>query len=491
VTKRLILAVGLSIAVLFAFNLLFYRRVERQVIEQKEESPVLTRPQAPLLRPGIYPEMQTGEASKKEVIVETRFYKVVFSPHGAIKQWLLKEYKESRDSEEMVDLASGTDTGPCDFIYEVSSLSGEKGVSLSAKSLDVIVQKEIIFEEEKYFATLKFKIHNTSPVVKNVVLFQWGPGLDRTSDVRQIVFTSCCNERPVRYRAHKIKSSIQLKDVSWAGINSKYFAIVFFPQTKGQSLFIERKKEGPLLKCEIEEVPPGAVIPGELRIYALPKDYQKLKSEGYNLHQLVDFGTFGIIGKGIFYLLRLFYKLTKNYGVAIILISILIKIVLFPLSRKGIKSMQDMQRLQPQIEMLRQRFKHDQEAFTRETMELYKRMKINPMGGCLPILFQIPVFFALFVVLQNSIELRQAPFVLWIKDLSVADPYFVLPILMGITTFLQQKMAPSSSQTQGMNYFMSIFLTFIFLTFPAGLVLYWLVNNILSIGEQYLIKTMA
>ncbi|PIZ15809.1 protein translocase component YidC, partial [Candidatus Desantisbacteria bacterium CG_4_10_14_0_8_um_filter_39_17] len=176
----------------------------------------------------------------------------------------------------------------------------------------------------------------------------------------------------------------------------------------------------------------------------------------------------------------------------IILLSGLIKIVLFPLTRVSLKSMKKMQKIQPQIAMLRQRFKHDPQALNRETMELYKRMKINPMGGCLPMIFQLPIFFALFTVLRDAIELRHSPFIFWIRDLSSKDPYYVLPILMGVTTFIQQKMTATDQQQKPMmTYFMTIFLTVIFLNFPAGLVLYWLITNILSIGEQKLIAKIS
>jgi YidC/Oxa1 family membrane protein insertase len=178
-----------------------------------------------------------------------------------------------------------------------------------------------------------------------------------------------------------------------------------------------------------------------------------------------------------------------NYGVAIILLTVLVKLVFYPLSLKSMRSMKQMQALQPQLNALRAKLKPDPQRFQREQMELFRKHKVNPVGGCLPMVVQIPIFYALYLTLQYSVELQGAPFVLWISDLSKKDPYYVLPILMGISMLIQQRMTPTVGDPRQAQIMliMPVIFTFMFLEFPTGLVLYWLVNNLLSIAQQYAI----
>jgi YidC/Oxa1 family membrane protein insertase len=179
----------------------------------------------------------------------------------------------------------------------------------------------------------------------------------------------------------------------------------------------------------------------------------------------------------------------QNYGVAIILLTVLVKVVFYPLSLKSMRSMKQMQALQPKLNALRSKYKSDPQRFQREQMEIFKKEGVNPMGGCLPMVVQIPIFYALYLTLQYSVELQGAPFMLWITDLSKKDPYYVLPILMGISMLWQQKMTPTVGDPRQAQIMMimPVVFTFMFLEFPTGLVLYWLVNNVLTIGQQYLI----
>jgi YidC/Oxa1 family membrane protein insertase len=181
--------------------------------------------------------------------------------------------------------------------------------------------------------------------------------------------------------------------------------------------------------------------------------------------------------------LKLFYQISHNYGIAIIILTIIVRIPFIPLVNKGQQSMKKLQEIQPRMAEIKEKYKNDPQRMQREVMELYKKHKVNPMGGCLP----IPVFFALYKVLLISIELRGAPFMFWIHDLSAKDPSYILPIVMGITMVIQQKMTPSSMDPaqQKMMMIMPVVFTFMFLSFPSGLVLYWLVNNLLSIGQQF------
>jgi len=190
------------------------------------------------------------------------------------------------------------------------------------------------------------------------------------------------------------------------------------------------------------------------------------------------------------WLLKFFYNLIHNYGVAIILLTIVIKLILYPLTHKSFKSMKEMQKIQPKITALREKYKDNKEMLNKEIMTLYRTQKVNPLGGCLPMLLQIPVFFALYKVLLDSIELRHAPFIFWIQDLSAKDPYYITPILMGASMFIQQKMTPQvGDPTQAkLMLMLPIVFTFMFLNFPSGLVIYWLVNNLLSIAQQFYIN---
>jgi YidC/Oxa1 family membrane protein insertase len=224
------------------------------------------------------------------------------------------------------------------------------------------------------------------------------------------------------------------------------------------------------------------------------------------MEHVIDFGFFSIIARPLFWFLKWLYGLSHNYGVAIILLTIITRIPFFPLISKGQKSMKKLADIQPKMAEIREKYKNDPQKMQQEMMALYKTNKVSPMGGCLPMLLQMPVFFALYSTLSTAIELRQAPFMLWIKDLAQPDTLFghiphaipflggfalgPLPLLMGATSFVQQKMTPSTAdpKQQKIMMLMPIMFTFIFLNFSSGLVLYWLVNNILSIAQQFYIN---
>ena len=223
--------------------------------------------------------------------------------------------------------------------------------------------------------------------------------------------------------------------------------------------------------------------------YAGPKDQYRLEEISPYLDLSVDYGWLWWIAQPLFWLLNKIYGLVGNWGVAIILLTVLIKAAFFKLSATSYKSMANMRRVQPKMQDIREQFADDKQKQSQAMMELYRKEKINPMGGCLPILVQMPVFIALYWVLMESVELRHAPFMLWIEDLSVMDPYFVLPLLMGASMWFMQKLnppPPDPMQAKIMQW-MPVMFTFFFLWFPAGLVLYWVVNNLLSMAQQYVI----
>ncbi|MBZ0253894.1 MAG: membrane protein insertase YidC, partial [Candidatus Methylomirabilis sp.] len=285
----------------------------------------------------------------------------------------------------------------------------------------------------------------------------------------------------------------------WIGYGDKYFLGALAPEEADRDRVVGRIAQTPAGNVYASLVYPVAPIPaGESRAYRFaayvgPKEIDRLKDAGHGLEYALDHGWFGFISRPMLQLLKVFHGWTGNWGLAIILLTVLVKALFYPLTKKSYTSMKEMQKLQPHMQRIKEQFKDNKEAMNREMMELYRRHKVNPFAGCMPIVLQIPVFFGLYKALLNSIEIRHAPFYFWIHDLSVKDPFYVTPLIMGATMFLQQKMTPSTmdpAQQRIMNL-MPIFFTFLFLNFPAGLVIYWLVNNILSIAQQYAINKKA
>jgi YidC/Oxa1 family membrane protein insertase len=238
------------------------------------------------------------------------------------------------------------------------------------------------------------------------------------------------------------------------------------------------------------DIGPGETAEYAYTMFAGPKVFSKLRGYGVGLEAAIEFGVFKFMAKPFLAVLNQFQGYLKNYGLAIILFTFIIKVIFYPLTKHSLTSMKEMQKVAPQLKAIKERFKGDKERLNKETMGLYKKYKINPLSGCLPMVMQIPVFIALYEVLYVAIELRHAPLFFWITDLSAKDPYYITPLLMGGSMFLQQKMSPSSPDpTQAkMMMLMPVVFTFMFLSFPSGLVLYWLVNNILSVAQQYKIN---
>lgn len=279
----------------------------------------------------------------------------------------------------------------------------------------------------------------------------------------------------------------------WIAMIQHYFTGAWIPPAQAQNHFYSKALTDNRYVLGVM-TPPLHVAPGEsgsvaLGLFAGPKTQDRLKAAAPNLERTVDYGWLWLIAEPLFWLLRWIHGYVGNWGVAIIVLTLLIKLAFFHLSAASYKSMARMRKLQPRIMDLRDRFSGDKQKLNAAMMELYKKEKINPLGGCLPILVQIPVFIALYWVLLESVELRQAPFIGWIQDLSVHDPYFVLPIAMGVTMFAQQKLNPAPPDPMQARIMMALpfVFTFLFLFFPAGLVLYWFVNNLLSIAQQWVI----
>lgn len=284
--------------------------------------------------------------------------------------------------------------------------------------------------------------------------------------------------------------------VRWVALQDKYFLSVLIPSGSGAAAALVKKEGDKLVSAGVRFAPAaGEVAELSARLYAGPKEYDTLKVMNLGLEDTIDFGWFifgswsvvKAVAKPIFYVLRTINDVTHNFGVTIILLTVGIKLLFVPLQYKSYKSMKEMQLIQPKVLALQTKYKDDRDRLNRELIKLYRDHKVNPVGGCLPMVLQMPVFVALFNILYMTIDLRQAPFILWVTDLSVQDPYYVLPIIMGVSMVVQQKIMPTTMDpTQAkIMLLMPAFMTVLFVTFPAGLVLYWLTNNALTIAQQF------
>jgi len=278
----------------------------------------------------------------------------------------------------------------------------------------------------------------------------------------------------------------------WIGFSQHYFFSGWIPRGEGNNTFTARKNNsGQYLIGFVG--PQYSVAPGQsttlsAELWAGPKDQDRLEVIAPNLGQTIDYGKLWFVAYPIFWLLSHIYEWVGNFGVAIILLTVVIRLLFFPLSAKQYASQAKMKQLQPKIEQLKARYGDDKQKFVQAQMELWRKEKVNPFSGCLPVLLQMPVFLGIFWVLNESVELRQAPFILWYRDLSMMDSYFVLPLLLGGAYFLQQHMTPmptTDPMQAKMMKWMPVMFTAFFLWFPAGLVLYYLVNALLGILQQW------
>lgn len=280
----------------------------------------------------------------------------------------------------------------------------------------------------------------------------------------------------------------------WVAMLQHYFVAAWMPPATSHNIFYAKPQDGGRYAIgykttEAVKIAPGQEVDVQTTLYAGPKEHKRLLNQAEGMTLTVDYGFLTIIAAPLFWLLQYIHTWVGNWGWAIIILTVLIKLVFYPLSAASYKSMAHMRRMQPKMEAIKERYRDDKQKMQQAIMELYKTEKINPLGGCLPILVQIPVFIALYWVLLESVEMRQAPFALWIKDLSSADPYFVLPVLMGASMLVTQMLSPQMGDPLQRKIMMAlpVVFTVFFAFFPAGLVLYWVVQNLLSILQQWTI----
>ncbi|KTD57096.1 cytoplasmic insertase into membrane protein, Sec system [Legionella sainthelensi] len=388
--------------------------------------------------------------------------------------------------------------------YELAPNQKQLVVTLNGKSEDGLdVKKEFIFTKGSYLIDVDYKIANQGSHdwtgYMNTQLVRSSPKEDKSSVFHVGSYTGASYSEPGKHRYQKVSFSDMNKtnlDVDskggWVAMQQHYFLSAWIPDVNSTNKFYTRSVNNDYTIGAVSQ--PITLQPNQektvgSKLYVGPEITSTLKSIAPSLDLTVDYGILWFLSSLLFSLMKVINNVVGNWGWSIVLVTVLIKLAFYRLSAASYKSMAGMRKLQPKLQALRERYGDDKAKISQATMELYKQEKVNPLGGCLPIVIQIPVFIALYWVLLESVELRQAPFILWIKDLSDADPYHVLPLIMGATMLIQQKLnpAPPDPMQAKVMMFLPVLFTGLFWSFPAGLVLYWIVNNTLSILQQWYI----
>jgi YidC/Oxa1 family membrane protein insertase len=385
--------------------------------------------------------------------------------------------------------------------YRLAEGKDELKVPLVWKEGGVEVTKIYTFRRGEYLIDLDYEIHNLSGTPWSGQLYgQFKRG--RAGGGHQLTPTFTGGAVSTQDKPYEKISFDDMQDAplnissegGWAAMIQHYFLAAWLPDTEElnhyytKSLKNDRYAIG--LITPVVEIAGGASDRLGVQLFIGPKLQNLLEETAPSLELTVDYGWLTFLSKPLFWLMEFIHKWVGNWGWSIIIITIIIKGVFYKLSETSYRSMANLKKVTPRLQQLKERYGDDRQKLSQAMMELYRREKINPMGGCWPILIQIPVFIALYWVLLESVELRQAPFILWLVDLSSSDPYYVLPILMGISMWFQQKLnpAPIDPMQQKIMMALPVVFTAFFMFFPSGLVLYWVVNNVLSIGQQWLIN---
>jgi YidC/Oxa1 family membrane protein insertase len=546
--KRVLVAIVLSFLVLVLYQAVFFKKKPQPEIPAESITEIEKKPEqlpyvkeSPEAARGVQEKEESSEErlpqvissqAEEEITIDTSLYQATWSNRGGVlKSWKLKKHKnENKEDLELVSRLSSevkiypfslrTDDSSFDSLvnnslYQPSSLdlvlSGGRAGEIRFQFADergTRVEKILTFQDGKYDFDVQIDVWKYGQKVEPHVI--WGPGFGNPTpaDTRRRLAGggSGIAVYPPRKDDHlselKYKPANKWQDlvssnknvfyfIQWAAYEDNYFAALFLtPYQQASVAFLrEGPEENPYFLLSV--TPPQKVFIG-------PKEYDTLVEFGNEAKRLVKFGMFGFISEILLKASKYFHRLIPNWGLSIIIITILIKILFFPLTYTSMRSMSKMQELQPKIKAIRARYKKaktdmaQRRRMNEEVMKLYKEQGVNPAGGCLPMLIQIPVFFGFFRLLMVAIEFRQSPFILWITDLSARDPFYVTPILMGVTQFISQKMTPTSADpTQArMMLLMPVIFTILFINFPSGLVLYWLTNNILQIAQQYIMNRL-
>jgi YidC/Oxa1 family membrane protein insertase len=548
--KRVLLAIVLCLMVLVLWQKFFVPTrkpappTATPEIEKPTPSPVkpeaAQQPQLPVSQtPPPSPPILPPQVSYtgKDVVVETPLYRAVFTETGArLKSFVLKKFRETikknSPGKELVK-TSKIEELPLPFnflnnpvaalnlapyVADQTSLkvsSGEtRPLTFSYEAPGWLrITRQCVFYGDKYLIDLNIRVKNlssqaweNSPTLSLINLPISSSGGSRYSFQGPALYS---NNKLDEVKFKKIKGEMEVPGpIDWLAYTSQYFTMAVVPidlvPNHAQLEALDTAKqlvESTLIGPKIT-LQPGAEQEFRYKLYMGPKEESYLSAADPKLKYVINYGWFDVIAQPLLKCLKFSHRFTHNYGVDIIILTILIKILFWPLTHKSYVSMRQMKKLQPKMQQIREKYKDDKEKMNQEIMQMYRTYKVNPVGGCLPMLLQIPVFFALYRVLYSALAIRHAPFIWWINDLSAPDrlhvginiPYLggipVLTLLMGVSMFFQQKMSPTTGdpRQEKMMLMMPVVFTVFFVNFPSGLVLYWLVNNLLSIGQQYYIN---
>jgi YidC/Oxa1 family membrane protein insertase len=532
--KRAIIGIALSIFVLVVYQELVSRfyptpttapaPVAEKSAAKTDAAPTETKAAAPA--PGaqaVTAPIPTGQPAR-DLKVETDNYIAVFTTRGArLKSLKLKKYRHSANKDsppfEAVQDAPGAPLplgvrwqAPEPFaddalVYSVDGkdqvLTGDAKATVlfqGQTSDGTVISKSLTFSGTAYPIQLEVSVKAAAGAtpIPEVLLTDKSDHAVPDHDAPFEGFIALIDNKIKREAPAEAAKGHEFNgEVSWAGFGYTYFFFALVPEVGAQH-HVSVRQDGAALVAAVGWSSPTQ----RYTLFVGPKELDILKAVGKGFERAIDFGYFGFISMPFLYVLHFFHRFSGSYGLDIILLTVLIKILMAPLTHKSFVSMKAMQKLQPQMEKLKERYSNDKEKLNKEIMELYRRNGVNPLGGCLPMVLQFPVFIGLYNALSTPIELRHAPF-LWIKDLSRPDweslPFTVgtwhlgipvLTILMGASMFLQQWMTPTAGDPnqRKMMMLMPLIFTFMFVSFPAGLTVYWLVNNVLTIGQQYWIN---
>ncbi len=468
-------------------------------------------------------------ASGERIQIVTDLLQVTIDTRGGgIREAFLRDYKAESGGEEPVKLL--TDSGGELFVAQSGLQAGDRPapdhrapysaerteyrlgegqdtltVPLTWQGDDVRVTKTYTFHRDRYAVDVGFRVENTGEqtwVGRQYRQFQRTQVPESDQPTLLPAFFGAAY-----YNDEEKYEQLALSDIAegpmkktfkggWAAMVEHYFLAAWVPDPEQENTYWTRRlgtETQPRyligLYTPAREIGAGQAGEFSSRVYLGPKEVDHLSSVAQSLTLTIDYGYLAFLSEPLFWLLDHIHTVVGNWGVAIILLTLLIKIVFYKLSEKSYRSMAMMRKLQPKIQQLKERYGDDRERMGRAMMDLYKKEKINPLGGCLPILVQIPVFIALYWMLLGTVEMRHADFMLWIDDLSARDPFYVLPVLMGLSMWGQQKLNPAPVDPMQQRIFTALpfVFTIFFMFFPAGLVLYWLTNNVLSIAQQYYI----
>lgn len=535
--KRLLLALLISFAFLFVYQR-YLLPPAPTAVEKTAPDTLTEEATAPPEKIAPAKQIETvrtealepiAASGEKVIDVSTPLYHARLTNRGgAISSFKLTQYsKDIKDPESHVEMVHTIDDenllplaaeftaagGPLGFAQALFQVEGTD-LSLKAGQSDSIafryrtaegleMLKTLTFSADTYRIECSVELFNRSDqALRGRTMLIWAPGLEPpVGGGKSSMFSAsrygyqgalflAGNGRPDRIKGNKLEGPRTMEGpFTWIASEDMYFVAALMP-SKDVAGAVARKGSGERVEVGLytqNQLPPGSASTMSAVVYIGPKEMASLRAVSPTLTKTIALGIFGFIAKPLLDMLNFFYKYVGNYGISIIILSTLIKIVFIPFSTISHRSMKKMSKLQPQINALRDRYKKDRDKLNQEIMKLYQENKVNPASGCLPIVVQIPVFFALYRALLGAIELRHAPFYFWIVDLSAKDPLYITPIFMGATMVLQQKMTPTTGDPRQaqLMMFMPIVFTALFLNFPVGLVIYWTVNNILTIGHQY------